>query len=108
MLKMKIRSGDKVRVIAGKEDKKSGKVLKTIPKEGRVIVEGLHMIKRAVKPNQKNPQGGFIQKEGSIDVSNVMLLCPSCDEPTRVGFRIGEDGERVRVCRKCEADIDKG
>jgi len=108
MPKMKIRAGDKVRVIAGKENDKSGKVLKTMPKEGRVIIEGLHLIKRAVKPNQKNPQGGFIQKEGSIDISNVMLLCPNCDEPARVGYRIGENGERVRVCRKCQADTDKG
>ncbi len=108
MPKMKIRSGDRVKVIAGKERKKTGKVLKTIPKEGRVIVEGLHMIKRAVKPNQKNPQGGFIQKEGSIDISNVMLVCPGCDSPARIGYRTGADKERIRVCRKCEADIDKG
>ncbi len=108
MPKMKIRAGDKVRVMAGKENKKTGKVLKTMPKQGRIIVEGLHMIKRAVKPNQKNPQGGFIQREGSVDISNVMLLCPSCDEPARIGYRTDEGGERVRVCRKCEADIDKG
>jgi large subunit ribosomal protein L24 len=108
MAKLKIRAGDKVRVIAGKEKNKSGKVLKTIPVKGRLIVEGLHMIKRAVRPDQKNPQGGFIQREGSVAISNVMLLCPSCDQPARVGYRETGDGERVRICRKCEQDIDKG
>lgn len=108
MPKMKIRTGDKVRVMAGKERTKTGKVLKTLPGQDRVIVEGLHMIKRAVKPNQKNPQGGFIQKEGSVHTSNVMVVCPNCDENVRIGFGVSEDGERIRVCRKCEGDIDRG
>lgn len=108
MSKMKVRTGDRVRVIAGKERHKTGKVLKTIPAQDRLIVEGLHMIKRAVKPNQKNPQGGFIQKEGSVHISNVMVVCPNCDETARIGLRVGEDGERVRVCQKCEGEIDRG
>lgn len=108
MPKMKIRAGDKVLVIAGKEKTKSGKVLKTLPDKGRVIVEGLHMMKKAVKPNKKNPQGGFIQKEGSVDISNLKLICPNCDEPAKIGVRVGDDGSRARICRKCGGEIDKG
>lgn len=108
MAGLKVRKGDRVKVIAGKEKEKTGKVLKTMAEKDRIIVEGLHMIKRAVKPNQKNPQGGFISKEGSVHASNVLVICSSCDEPTRVGSRRDEDGTKIRVCRSCGADIDKG
>jgi len=103
-----VKKGDKVKVIAGKEKGKEGKVLKALPREGRVIVEGVNLIKRAVRPTQKNPQGGFITKEAPLHVSNVMLICPSCGQPTRVGKKFLESGQKVRVCRKCEASIEKG
>ena len=103
---MHVRRGDKVRIIAGKENGKEGKVLRAYPEKQRVAVEGANMIKRATRPTQKVPQGGILQMEGTLHVSNVMLVCPSCGQPTRVGRR-REAGSRVRVCKKCGKDIDK-
>jgi len=101
-----IRKGDKVRVIAGKDKGKEGKVLRAMPEKERVVVENVHMIKKATRPSQRNQQGGIIEMEGTIHVSNVMLVCPNCGEPTRAGRRRVE-GTRVRVCKKCGRDIDK-
>ena len=101
-----IHKGDKVRVIAGKDKGKEGKVLRSNPHSERVVVENVHMIKKHSRPSQKNPQGGIIEMEGTIHVSNVMLVCPSCGETTRIGRR-REDGVRTRVCKKCGKDIDK-
>ena len=103
-----VRKGDRVVVISGKEKGKRGKLLRTLPDNKRLIVEGLNLVKRAVKPTQKNPQGGLITKEGSIHVSNVMLVCQSCEEPMRVAHRLTDEGKSVRACRHCNADIDKG
>jgi large subunit ribosomal protein L24 len=105
---LRIKKGDQVAVTAGKEKGKNGKVLRTMPEDQRVIVEGLNLVKRATRPSQKNPQGGFITKEGSMHVSNVMVICQSCDRPTRVGHRVTDEGNKIRVCRRCKADIDKG
>ncbi|GAB4292864.1 MAG: 50S ribosomal protein L24 [Ignavibacteriaceae bacterium] len=85
---MKIRKNDSVVVIAGNDTGKTGKVLKVFPKLNRVIVEGINLRKRHTKPNQKNPQGGIIEKEAPIHVSNVMLLDPKTNEPTRIGSKI--------------------
>jgi large subunit ribosomal protein L24 len=103
---MHVRRGDKVRVIAGKENGKEGKVLRAFPEKQRVSVEGMNMIKRATRPSQKNPQGGIMQSEGTMHVSNVMLICPNCGQPTRIARR-RENGDRIRVCKKCGKDIDK-
>ena len=102
---MHVRRGDKVRVIAGKENGKEGKVLHAFPEKQRVTVEGLNMVKRATRPSQKNPQGGIMQSEGTMHVSNVMIICPSCGQATRIGRR-REGGDRIRVCKKCGKDID--
>ena len=107
MTKLSIRKGDKVKVIAGKERGKSGKVLKTLPSKERVVVEGLHMIKVATKKTQTNTQGGIIDREGSVHVSNVTILCPSCDGPAKVKSRRTEDGQRIRYCGRCDTDLDK-
>ena len=110
MKRMKIRKGDEVLVISGKEAGKTGKVMRAEKAEGRVVIEHLNMLKKHTKPEpKKNPQGGVMEHEGPIDVSNVMLICPSCNEPTRVGYRYTQDGAKVRVCRRpgCESDIDK-
>jgi len=101
-----IRKGDKVRIIAGKDKGKDGKVLRAFPYKERVMVEGTNMIKKHTRPTQKVPQGGIVQVEGTIHVSNVMLLCPNCGQPTRVAKR-REAGTRIRVCKKCGKDIDK-
>lgn len=103
---MHVRRGDKVRIIAGKEMGKEGKVLRAYPEKQRVTVEGAAMIKKHARPTQKNPQGGIMQMEGTMHVSNVMLICPSCSQPTRVGRR-REGGAVVRVCKKCGKDVDK-
>ena len=103
---LRIREGDSVLVIAGKDRGKTGKVLRTEPSKHRVFVEGLSMVKRhqrprSVKDTQKNAQtGGIIEKEGPIDVSNVMLLEPTDNKPTRVGVRVGDDGKRVRYAKR--------
>ncbi len=102
---LSVRKGDKVRVISGKDKGKEGKVLRAHPEKQRVVVENVHMIKKATRPSQRNPQGGIIEMEGTIHVSNVMLICPSCGQPTRVGRRRVE-GARIRVCKKCGKDID--
>jgi large subunit ribosomal protein L24 len=101
-----IHKGDKVRIIAGKDKGKDGKVLRSYPFKERVMVEGANLIKKHTRPSTKNQQGGIMTVEGTIHVSNVMLLCPNCTQATRVGRR-REAGTRVRVCKKCGKDIDK-
>jgi len=103
---MTIRKGDKVKVIAGKDKGKESRVLRAYPEKQRLVVEGVNMIKKHQRPTSKMPQGGILEVEGTIHVSNVMLMCPSCSQPTRVG-RKREDGTRIRVCKKCGNDIDK-
>ncbi|MDI6689196.1 MAG: 50S ribosomal protein L24 [Actinomycetota bacterium] len=107
MARLKARKGDKVLVIAGKDKGKKGKVLVALPKRERVIVEGVNVVKRHTRPTQRNPQGGIIEKESAIHVSNVQLICPNCGQPTRIGKREISEGKRVRICKKCGQDIDK-
>jgi large subunit ribosomal protein L24 len=101
-----IKKNDRVRIIAGKDKGKEGRVLRAYPEAQRVVVEGANFIKKAQRPTQKSPQGGILQREGTIHVSNVMLICPSCGEATRVA-RKREDGIRLRVCKKCGKSIEK-
>lgn len=101
-----VRKGDKVRVISGKDKGKEGKVLRAYPEKERAVVENVHMIKKATRPSQRNQQGGIIEMEGTIHVSNLMLVCPNCGQPTRSARR-REEGSRIRVCKKCGKDIDK-
>lgn len=103
----KIKKGDTVEVISGKDRGKRGKVLKFEPKTERVYVEGVNILHRHQRPTQDMPQGGIIENEGPVHISNVQLVCPRCDEKTRVGVDYLENGNKVRVCRKCGEDIDK-
>ena len=103
----KIRKDDTVEVISGKDRGKRGKVLKVLPKENRVFVEGVYILLRHMKPTQDNPQGGIIQKEGPVHISNVQLVCPRCNEKVRPGIGFKDDGTKVRVCKKCGKNIDK-
>lgn len=105
-MSLRVKKGDTVVVLTGKDRDKKGRVLAVIPKKERVIVEGVNIIKKHQRPSRKYPQGGIIEKEGSIHISNVMLVCPKCDKPTRIGARVLEDGRRVRVCKKCKEVID--
>jgi large subunit ribosomal protein L24 len=101
-VKTGLKKDDKVKVIAGKDKGKIGKILKVDRKENRVVVENINKVKRHVKPNMQNRQGGIIEKEAPIHSSNVMILCSQCMKPSRVGFKILEDGKKVRICSKCK------
>ena len=102
-----VRKGDTVIVVAGKERGKKGKVLRVIPEKGRVVVERLNLIKKHQKPTQKLRQGGIIEREGAIHLSNVMLVDPASDKPTRVGMKALSDGKKVRVARRSGEMLDK-
>ncbi|WP_262315150.1 50S ribosomal protein L24 [Lacticaseibacillus parakribbianus] len=103
---MKIKTGDKVRVMRGKDAGKTGTVTKVLLNADKVIVEGVNMIKKHQKPNNANPQGGIIDKEAAIHVSNVMLLDPESDKPTRIGSAV-KDGKKVRIAKKSGSAIEK-
>ncbi len=95
----KVVKDDTVLVISGVYRGKTGKVLKVFPKTNRVIVEGVNLIKRHTRPTQQLPQGGIVEKEAPIHISNVKVVCPKCGRPTRVGIRILEDKSKVRYCK---------
>lgn len=99
---MKVVKNDTVLVVTGNYKGKRGKVLKVFPKQNRVIVEGVNFIKRHTKPTQQNQQGGIVEKEAPIHVSNLMVVCPKCDTPSRLGHKVIQDGNKVRICRNCE------
>jgi large subunit ribosomal protein L24 len=99
-----IRKDDEVQVIHGKDRGSRGRVVRVLPREGRVMVEGIARAKKHSRPSKRRQQGGIIDIEQFVDISNVAVVCKSCGQPTRVGHRI-EDGEKVRICRKCESDL---
>lgn len=101
-----IKKGDTVMVIAGKDCKKTGKVLKTVPKKNGVLVEGLNIVKRHTKARGSEP-GGISEKEAPIHYSNVMLYCSKCSRPVRINSKTLENGEKARVCLKCGEAFDK-
>ena len=103
---MKIKKGDLVQVLSGKDRGKQGRILESRPNEGRVIVENLNMIKRHTKPNQKVKQGGILEKEAPLAISNVMYLCPVTKKPTRLGIRVQSDGRRVRFSKKSNEIVE--
>jgi large subunit ribosomal protein L24 len=97
---MRVKKGDLVRVISGNDKGKEGKILKVFPKTERVIIEKINLIKRHTRATQTNPQGGIVEKEAPIHVSNVMLVCPNTKKPTRIGKEILSDGSRARVSKR--------
>jgi large subunit ribosomal protein L24 len=107
MAKLKIKQGDKVVVISGKDKDKTGRVLTVFPKESRLIVEGINVVKRHTKPNPVNPEGGIIEKEAPLHISNVAIADPKTGEATRVGFKFLEDGTKVRYAKKSGEVIEK-
>ena len=104
--KTTLRKGDRVVVIAGKDRGKSGKVLQVSRENWRVTVEKINLIKRHTKPNQQNRQGGILEREAPIHLSNVMLYCTACQKPSRVASKTAADGARTRVCKKCGQPIE--
>jgi large subunit ribosomal protein L24 len=104
--KMRIKKGDKVKVIAGRDIGREGLVERVLRQEGRLIVSGVNQLKKFVKKGREGEPSGIITVPGPIAVSNVMLICPHCDKPTRVGFRISESGRKARVCKRCGKGIN--
>lgn len=104
-IKRQIKRDDKIVVIAGKEKGKIGKVLRVYPKGRRVLVSGLNLIKQHVRPTRDLPQGGIIEKEGSIRMSNVMIYCNKCTRGVRVGTKRFPDGTKMRYCKRCELEV---
>ncbi|MCR6098334.1 50S ribosomal protein L24 [Salipaludibacillus agaradhaerens] len=103
---MHVKQGDNVKIISGKDKGKEGKILEAYPSKQRVLVEGVNMIKKHAKPSQANPQGGILNQEAPIHVSNVMPIDPKTGEPTRVGYK-EVDGKKVRIAKKSGESLDK-
>ncbi len=102
---MKLKTGDTVMVIAGKDVGTQAKIAKVFPAENRIIVEGVATAKRHQRPTGQTMQGGIIDKDMPINASNVMIICSNCG-PTKIGFRFDDDGNKYRVCRKCEGELE--
>ena len=105
MANLKIKKGDTVVILAGKEKGKTGEVLECFPKESKVTVKGLNMIVKHNKPRSAQDKGGIVRLEGKLDISNVMVICPNCNKATRVEMEIA-GGKKVRKCKKCGAVLD--
>lgn len=101
---MKIKKGDQVKILAGKDRGKQGKVLRVIPKKDRVVVENINIHKKHVRPRREGEKGQIIEMSAPIHISNVALICSKCGKPTRVGFRFEEE-KKVRYCKKCKKVI---
>ena len=101
---MKIKKGDTVLIIRGKDRGRTGKVIKALPKENRVVIEGLNLVKKHIRPRRQGEKGKIVEIPRPISVSNVKLICPNCSKPTRVGYKI-ENKEKYRYCKKCQGLI---
>ena len=99
--KVHVKTGDTVTVLSGKERGKKGKVLAVSPKEGKVIIEGVNMVTKHVKPRRMGETGGLVKAEGAMYACKVQLVCPLCGKPTRVGHKVQENGTKERICKKC-------
>jgi len=102
---MRIKKNDKVKIIAGKDAGKSGKVLNIINAKGKIVVEGVNIAKKHTRPKKEGEKGQRVEIATPIDVSNAMLICPSCNKETRVGFQIDKEGKKSRFCKKCKKTI---
>jgi large subunit ribosomal protein L24 len=104
--KLHIKKNDQVKVIAGKEKGKTGKILTVMPKKGCVIIEKVNFVKRHTRPSGQARQGGILEKEAPIHISNVMVVCNKCNSPVRIGQKALEDGKKARYCKKCGELLD--
>lgn len=104
--KVHVKKDDKILVLSGKDKGKKTRVIAVIPSEGKVIAEGVNMVKKHKKPRNQYEQGGILKQEGAIDASKVMLICDKCSQPARVTRKVLEDGSKARVCKKCKEIID--
>lgn len=101
-----IKKGDTAFVLTGKNKGKSGRVLSVLKAKERVIIEGINIVKKHMKPNKQYTKGGIIEKEAPLHISNVMLMCPKCSKPSRIGHTVFDDGKKLRTCKKCKEVID--
>lgn len=106
-MKLKLKKDDVVRVVAGKDRGKKGRILQVFPKEERLLVEAVNYRKVHRRATRDNPKGGIVQMEGSLAISNVMLVCPRCGKSTRIGFTFLADGTKQRICKKCREILEK-
>ena len=97
----KIKKGDQVQIIAGKDKGKKGEVIRSIPKKDRIVVKGVNVVKKSVKKSKENSAGGYIEVEAAMHASNMMLFCPKCNKGVRVGIVLSDKGDKNRVCKKC-------
>ncbi|OGW47010.1 MAG: 50S ribosomal protein L24 [Nitrospirae bacterium RBG_13_41_22] len=104
---MSVKKNDTVLVIAGREKGKKGRVLSVYPSKGRLLIEKINMIRKHMKPTRKYAQGGIIEKEAPLHISNIMLICPKCNKPTRISNTHLQEGRRVRMCKKCREVMDE-
>lgn len=107
MSKMRIRKGDRVRVISGKDAGKEGKVLRRDLQKDTIVIENVNMVTKSARPTQKDPRGGFVKKGAPLHACKAMLVCPSCGKPTRVSRAFLDSGKKVRICKQCGEIIDK-
>lgn len=105
--RLSVKKNDLVKVIAGKEKGKSGRILRVLPRKNRIIIEKINFVKRHSRPSGQTRQGGIIEREAPINVSNVMVVCEKCNIPVRIGKKILDDGKKVRMCKKCGEVLDK-
>jgi len=104
---MKIKKGDNVRVISGKDSGKTGLIERVFPTENKIVVKGVALAKKHAKPSRKNPQGGILDINMKISSSKVMIVCPSCGKPSKIGYKIVENN-KLRICKKCGQSIEGG
>jgi len=104
---LSIKKNDTVSVITGKEKGKKGRVISVDPIKNKILIERINLIKRHTKPSKKYAQGGIIEKEAPLHVSNAMLICPKCGKPTRIGNTVLSTGKKVRICKKCKEVIEQ-
>jgi len=102
---MKIKKGDIVKILKGKDNGKSGKIIKVLPKENKVVIEGLNLYKKHVRPKKQNEKGQIVEVPRPINISNVMLICPLCQKPTRVSF-VQINSKKLRKCKKCQGTFN--
>lgn len=106
-MSLKLRKNDTVAVMTGKDRGKKGRVIEVLPKQGRVLVEGINYRKVHQRPTRANPKGGIVQMEGTLHISNVLLVCPRCSKVARVGYSFLADGTKQRICKKCREILEK-
>lgn len=103
----RLRKGDQVVVIAGKDKGKKGEIIQSLSSSDKLLVKGLNLVKKSVKKSKEKPNGGFVEVEAPIHASNAMLVCPKCGKGVRVGVKIGKNGEKVRICKKCDHKFEE-